>query len=108
MKILFISLILAAVVCCSQAWDELKVTFDKFDSLPQNETFVKSKGWKIISDCKSNKGRGKRYILNNDLAVILVFDAKDQIAGISTGVPKTAPYQFKKNKTQMTSTHIAI
>ena len=96
MNILYFSLILAAVVCCSQAWDDLKVTFPRFDSLPKDEQFAIKEGWTKISSCNSNNNRGNRYILKNDYAVVLVFDNFGKIAGISAEIPKNASYNFSK------------
>ena len=83
----------ADVVCYSEAWDDLLVTWDinplnsyQFNSLPKDEKLA----IKEISDCKSNKARGNRYILKNDYAVILLFDTSGKIAGISGAIPKNA------------------
>ena len=103
MNFFYFSLILAAVVCCSQAWNDLLVRWslnplhsNKFNALPKDEQFAIKEGWTKISGCNSNNNRGNRYILKNDYAVVLVFDNFGKIAGISAEIPKNASYNFSK------------
>jgi len=61
--------------------------------VPRELNVAVAQGWTLHKDgCKSAKDRlpGARYILDNDLSVILVFDANGYIAGMQMGVPKSA------------------
>jgi len=101
-----ILLVLAAVAVGSQAflfggpkWNDLKVTWDfnpfntwRFDSMPRQESDAIKHKWTLLSDeCASAGGsmRGRRYILDGDMSVILLFDMNGFIAGMQTSVPKS-------------------
>lgn len=67
------------------AWDNLSVTFRKFSSMPLNEKDAKDNNWIMISDnCKdtSSPFKGRRYILGNEYASILIFDVEGRIVGM--------------------------
>nr|KAG5714272.1 hypothetical protein BaRGS_018489 [Batillaria attramentaria] len=61
-----------------------------FASLPRTESDASSDGWTKIGDCDtSSKFRGRRYVKDNDYAVILLFDVNGYIAGIQCGAAKS-------------------
>ncbi|KAK7508448.1 hypothetical protein BaRGS_00000014 [Batillaria attramentaria] len=78
-------------------WNGLEVTFgvnpfdsNVFASLPRTESDASSDGWTKIGDCDtSSKFRGRRYVKDNDYAVILLFDVNGYIAGIQCGAAKS-------------------
>ncbi|XP_059178854.1 uncharacterized protein LOC131957994 [Physella acuta] len=80
-------------------WDNLRV---KWSMRPTNETFVvlprrsreaEKEGWTKVSECTSStQWRGQRYVLNNDYAVVLLYDVNGFIAGIQSTVPKGGSY----------------
>lgn len=51
-----------------------------------------SAGWTMDRNC--SQMNGNRFIKNGDRAVMLLFGAQGQIAGISAGIPKNLPYGF--------------
>ena len=70
-------------------WNDLKVTWganpldynkNTFVSLPRTEENAKKAGWTLVKGC-SNGANGNRYVLNNDLSTILIFNANGLIAG---------------------------
>jgi len=69
-------------------WNHLSVTFGKFNDLPITEADAKQKGWKLMSDDCAEKPtvtspfRGKRYMLEEERATILIFDVHGLIAGM--------------------------
>jgi len=77
-------------------WDGLSVTFgvnpfdsNVFSSLPRTESDAQAANWIKKADCDVNsKFLGRRYVKDNDYAVILLFDDNGYIAGIQTGVAK--------------------
>jgi hypothetical protein len=99
----FISITLSSDFLFPKKWNGLKVTwginlFKSFNSLPRTEQDAISKNWKLESDC--SKVNGKRYVLNEDTAVMLIFDQEGIIAGISSAVPKNLPFNFPSAKVQ--------
>lgn len=98
----FAGLLSASLLCVAQAifwgpnpeWNNLKVTFGTnifrsgvFDALPRTEAAARSDGWTKIAECdESSNFRGRRYVKNNDHAVILLFDVNGYIAGIQCGL----------------------
>jgi len=85
--------------CDGPARNDLKVTFSanplnfwKFNSLPRTESDASSNQWTLLKDGCADKSvslPGRRFILDGDMSVILVFDANGIIAGIQMGVPKS-------------------
>jgi hypothetical protein len=80
-------------------WNDLKVTWglnpfgsNIFVSVPRFEIDAIGLGWQLDKDC--SKINGKRYFLNNDRAVMLIFGVNRYISGISTVVPKNLPFNF--------------
>lgn len=112
MKFLVLCTILAASVCGSTAllfgnnedWNDLKVTWginpfgSNYVSMPRTEAEAISKGWTKDRDCSN--GKGIRYVLKGDRAVMLLFGADGVIAGISAGVPKNMPFNFPSKNIQ--------
>jgi hypothetical protein len=107
MKLLFFIFSISLLVSCSTSlpsyWDDLKVTwginiFTHFNPLPRTEQDAISKNWKLQSDC--SKSNGRRYILNGDISIILIFRHDGLIAGISSAVPKNLPFNFPSSKVQ--------
>lgn len=104
-KLIVCTILLASVLNTSsflfggEAWDDLKVTWGinpldstALNSLPRTETDAKNQGWVLEKDC--SEVNGNRYILNNDPAVLLIFDHKGIIAGIACKIPKGLPFDF--------------
>jgi len=104
--------LVVAVLACSVApgsgWffgggpklDDLRVTWAlnpfnswRFDAMPRTQDAAIAAGWKLYADgCamdQQDRLPGKKFILNQDLSVILVFDANGFIAGIQLRVPKS-------------------
>jgi len=86
------------------SWDSLSVTWRKFSSLPMTTKLAIKDGWtKESSSCSEGSFVGYRYILNDDPAVMLLFDAQGNIAGFQTAVlnttvtPKTQPWNKEEN-----------
>jgi len=84
-----------------ETWDDLKVTWSAnplggFNSLPRTVNDAVYYGWKLEKSC--GQVNGNRYILDNDRAVILVFDNLGNIAGIASSLPKGLPFNFPSAK----------
>jgi len=63
--------------------DRLDVTYGSFSSLPTTESSAISAGWSLVdSDCTY----GKRYQLNGDYAVTVLFNADGVAAGVQASV----------------------
>jgi hypothetical protein len=83
---------------CRKPWNDLKVTWSgrnpskAFNSLPKTVNDAVLVGWKLEKSC--GQVNGNRYILNGDNAVLLIFNAAGNIAGIATKVPKGLPFNF--------------
>ncbi|XP_032217785.1 uncharacterized protein LOC116601181 [Nematostella vectensis] len=92
------------LICCvlffagSNAWlwpkkasyEKLYVTFLKFDRMPVTKSDAVSKGWKLTKSCDaSNAFAGNRYVLNGDIATMLLLDNNGLLAGIQMGVSKS-------------------
>jgi hypothetical protein len=100
---LLMSIALTKAFLFPKKWNNLKITwginiFKSFNSLPRTEQEAIGKNWKLQSDC--TRVNGRRYVLNEDLAVMLIFDQNGQIAGISSAVPKNLPFNFPSSKVQ--------
>lgn len=83
--ICFVVFAISLVTADVAEWNDLSVTFRKFDDMPMTETLAKTEGWSLISDdCKDSGGPfvGRRYMLGGDHATILVFDVNGNIAGM--------------------------
>jgi len=89
MKVL---ILLACCFVCSLArpeWDDLRVTFGEFDTLPRIRTEAEEQNWTMLDDqCSETDAmfRGQRYWLHNETSVILIFDKNGYIAGIQTSI----------------------
>ncbi|XP_062580238.1 uncharacterized protein LOC134242185 [Saccostrea cucullata] len=77
-------------------WDGLKVTWGinpfnsiNFADMPRTEAEAEQSGFTIISGCEHENFLGKRYMKDNDPAVILIYDVNGYIAGIQAGIPTT-------------------
>jgi len=98
-----LSVLLPALVCASQNWDGLRVTWDlnpldtwAFNALPRDLNKDDRKGFEFKDDqCAVSGGafRGQRYWYNNkgtmDPAVIILFDVNGYVAGFQTSMPKS-------------------
>ncbi|CAH1256151.1 Hypp1602 [Branchiostoma lanceolatum] len=74
-----------------EKWDDLKVTWgvnplNSYHSMPRTVKDADAAGWKLEKSC--GEVNGDRYILEDDPAVLLVFNAEGNIGGIATKVPK--------------------
>jgi hypothetical protein len=79
-------------------WDDLKITWslnpfdtNSFMRVPRTEAEALDQGWTKERNC-SQDFLGNRYLLNGDRAVMLLFDWRGNIAGMSAGIPKGLPY----------------
>lgn len=89
-------------------WNGLKVTwginpFTSFNNMPRTVSDAVSDGWSRMAPgvaCDGNaKFMGYRYWKDNDLSVILIFDANNFIAGIQAGFLNTPnPNNYPTNK----------
>jgi len=69
----------------SGEWDHLSVTTRKYSPLPTEEDEAKTQQWKLIADSctdTSDVFHGRRYMLGDEHATILIFDVKGRIAGM--------------------------
>jgi charged multivesicular body protein 7 len=92
---------IVGVSFASVAWDDLRVTWDPkfweagaFAKLPRTEDDAKKAGFVLKDDqCTSVQQtfRGKRYWINQDPAVVLLYDKNGFIAGIQNS-PKASEY----------------
>lgn len=97
MKTLVVILLLAAVSHAwflskptKPSWSKLYVTFKTFSKLPTEKNQAEKDGWKLTKACDANNYfQGNRYVLNGDTAVMLLFGANGQVAGIQMGIPKS-------------------
>ena len=87
----------------TDTWDDLKVTWGmnplssgNYVSMPRTVNDAITQGWKLEKSC--GQVNGNRYILNNDRAVLLIFDTRGKIAGIATSFPKNLPFNFPSKK----------
>ena len=87
-------------------WNDLKVTYtldpndpNGFVSLPRSSSEAIKKGWTKEKGC-SDGIIGNRYILNNDRAVLIIYDENGVLAGIATSLPKGLPLNFPPPKIQ--------
>jgi len=78
-------------------WDGLTVKFgdpstgdvNLFSALPVTEDEAINEDWVKIGDCKDSANwMGKRYVKDEDYAIILLFDVRGNSAGIQTSFPK--------------------
>jgi charged multivesicular body protein 7 len=82
-----------------EAWNDLKVTWginpfgSAYQSLPRTMNDAIAKGWTKDRDCTQG-GSGHRFVLKGDRAVMLIFGANGNIAGISAGIPKNLPLNY--------------
>lgn len=71
-------------------WDELSVTWMKWEVLPLTMSDAVDKGWTLQDKCQDSAYfQGNRYVRDGDATVMLLFDANSKIAGIQTGIPKS-------------------
>ncbi|XP_022290234.1 uncharacterized protein LOC111101877 [Crassostrea virginica] len=98
-----IALVVNSVICNgfligskSHPWDGLKVTWGlnpfsstAFANMPRTEPEATNSGFTMISGCGHPDFLGKRYMKDNDPAVILIYDVNGYIAGIQAGIPTT-------------------
>ena len=67
------------------SWDHLSAKFMKFSKLPMQENEAIESRWKLLADNCQNKSPhgflGKRYMLRDEHATILIYDVNGQIAG---------------------------
>ncbi|KAL9955110.1 hypothetical protein ACROYT_G036394 [Oculina patagonica] len=72
-------------------WDELSVTWLKWEAIPLTVSDAVDKGWILRDECRGSAYfHGKRYVRDADITLMLLFDANDKIAGIQTGISKSA------------------
>ncbi|XP_071174656.1 uncharacterized protein [Mytilus edulis] len=113
-SLLVVALALCAVHCNGfifrhgSKWTNLKVTWGinplsstSFVAMPLTENAAKSQGFQKISDCGDSSGlHGIRYVKDNDMNLILIYDVQGHIAGISAAVPTNMangwPHAFLK------------
>ncbi|XP_055997302.1 uncharacterized protein LOC130047090 [Ostrea edulis] len=110
--IAYLGLLLAASFCDgflfghkTHPWDGLKVTwglnpFNSFNNMPRTETEAKTAGFTLISGCGQSPFLGKRYMKDNDPAVILIYDVNGYIAGIQAGVQTGLSNGYPSSKLQ--------
>lgn len=92
-------------------WDKLSVTFLKFNQLPMSEhEAIESKWTKTADGCKDGLHfKGSRYVLNGDMATMLLFDKNGHSAGIQMAVndnfqvTRTGKYAKEGNKYVLTA-----
>jgi hypothetical protein len=79
-------------------WDDLKIgwsanIFDDntFVRMPRTEDEAIDQGWTKERNCSSELP-GIRYMLNGDRAVMLLYDVRGNIVGMSAGIPKGLAY----------------
>jgi len=84
-------------------WSDLKVTWgadpfgpSNFVSMPRTVAEAVAKGWVREKNC--SQVNGNRYIFGGDRAVMLIFNAAGNIAGLATAVPKGLPFNFPSQK----------
>ncbi|KAL5022532.1 hypothetical protein ScPMuIL_001687 [Solemya velum] len=66
------------------------VEYGKFSQMPRRERDAIEEGFEQFSNCEENSElRGKRYMKDGDIGLILLYDANGYIAGIQAGIPKT-------------------
>ncbi|XP_031568107.1 uncharacterized protein LOC116302858 [Actinia tenebrosa] len=71
-------------------WNSLYVTFGSFNQLPTTKTAAVAAGWRLNKTCDArNYFAGNRYILGGDTAVMLLFGANGQLAGIQMGAARS-------------------
>ncbi|KAK6170292.1 hypothetical protein SNE40_018714 [Patella caerulea] len=102
-----ILVVFATTVACSafffsskDQWTTLKVKFGvnlfdstNFNSLPRTVDEAEKAGFTKISECENtDKFRGKRYIKDEDHAVVVLFDKNGYIAGLQAGVETDYPF----------------
>jgi len=83
-------------------WDQLAVTFPKYTPVPHNENEAQRGGWVLLSDdCLDTTSpfRGRRYFVNNDRSLILIYDSHGHIAGLQLSYPAELK-QTKEGKYQ--------
>lgn len=72
-------------------WDKLSVTWLKWEELPLTVRDAVDKGWTLQEKCQDNAYyRGNRYVRDGNITVMLLFDENNKIAGIQTGIAKSA------------------
>ena len=72
-------------------WNPNVLSSYAFAHMPRLESDTHKEGFFKVSDCDgSSPFAGKRYVKNNDYAVVLLFDAAGYIAGIQLGLQKGA------------------
>lgn len=110
-KILFSTVLFASILNANaflfgnNEWDDLRVTWginplasNSYNKLPRNLDDAKSQGWVLEKDC--SQVNGNRYILNNDPAVLLIFDNKGTIAGIASKISNNLPFNMPSKEQQ--------
>jgi len=102
-SVTFLNVAFASMINTGNGWDTLRVTFgldptspDAFVKMPLTEQAAISGGWTKISDCLDDGPfPGSRYLLAGDYAVILIYNANGDVAGIQAGVhQKKFPRNF--------------
>ncbi|XP_033742573.1 uncharacterized protein LOC117329006 isoform X2 [Pecten maximus] len=79
----------SAFTLSAPEWDDLKVTWEKFATMPRKTSDAESEGFKMVSDCGDITGiYGKRYVKGEDYALVLLYGVNGYIAGIQIGVAK--------------------
>lgn len=68
-------------------WNGLKVRFNVFKDVPRTEAEAIADGFTQMTDCKTDKFRGKMFMKDNDTAVMPLFDVNGYIAGLQIAVP---------------------
>ncbi|CAC5378604.1 BCHE [Mytilus coruscus] len=82
-------------------WGRNPLSNTSFVAMTLTETDAKYQGFQKISDCGDSSGlHGIRYVKDNDMNLILIYDVKGHIAGISAAVPTNLangwPHAFLK------------
>jgi len=58
--------------------------------MPLKESKALDDGWTKIGDCSDGSPfRGRRYVLDGDYSVVLIYNAQEKIAGIQAGILKS-------------------
>ncbi|CAG2202124.1 unnamed protein product [Mytilus edulis] len=105
-SLLVVALALCAVHCNGfifrhVTWGINPLSSTSFVAMPLTENDAKSQGFQKISDCGDSSGlHGIRYVKDNDMNLILIYDVQGHIAGISAAVPTNMangwPHAFLK------------
>lgn len=77
----------------ASAWDQLYVTFGKFNKLPMTLSDAVEAGWTLNNtgssgpdNCNNGHWQGRRYLYQGDISSMLLFDSLGELAGFQLGL----------------------